>query len=346
MKALQVVTNGEPLTKNQLDTPEPGPDEIIVKVNHCGVCHTDLHLHDGYFGLGGEKRLNLKQNLPLTMGHEIQGEVISVGDNVDQFSGGEAVAVYPWIGCGECGLCATEREHLCSSGRALGINVDGGYAEFVRVPAQRYVLPIGDVDPAQAGLLMCSGISTYSALDKVRDGFAAGRVAIIGLGGLGMMAMEIARARFGQLPIVIDIDETKLEAARALGTDAFNLGDPDCAKQIKKAVGSVTAVIDFVGAEATSALAGRITGQAGHIVIVGLFGGMLQTPLPLMALRGTKIEGSYVGTLKDARELLALAGSGKLRPIPTVERPLDDINDVFAEMKAGKIHGRAVIKSL
>lgn len=344
MKAMQIIENGKPLALSAPDHPPLGNDEVVVKVAHCGICHTDLHLHDGYFGLGGDNRLGLKQNLPLTMGHEIQGEVAEIGADVTGLNIGEKVAVYPWIGCGDCGLCSTNREHLCANGRSIGVHVDGGYAEYVSIPNARYVLPIGSVDPAQAGLLMCSGISTYSALDKIKEAFDTGRVAIIGLGGLGMMAMEIARSRFGQLPIVIDIDDKKLAAAKALGAEAFDLKDPDVARQIKKATGGVAAVIDFVGAETTSALAGRIVGQAGHIVIVGLFGGLLQTPLPLMALRGTKIEGSYVGTLQDAKDLLALAASGKLRPIPTVECTLEAVNDTFEAMRSGEIHGRAVIK--
>lgn len=345
MKSIQVVENGQPLVANEQPVPHPVGDEVVVRVRHCGLCHTDIHLHDGYFSLGGDKKLSLKQPLPLTMGHEIQGEVHALGDEVSDLAVGESVAVYPWIGCGQCGLCASEREHLCAASRAIGVGIDGGYAEYVRVPHHRYVLPIGDVDPEQAALLMCSGISTFSALDKVADAFEFGRVAIIGLGGLGMMAMEIARARFGQLPMVIDISSDKLATARALGAEAFDLNDPDAVKQIRTAAGgSVSAVVDFVGSEATSQLAGRIIGQAGHIVIVGLFGGLLSTPLPLMALRGTTIQGSYVGTLAHARALLKLAASKALRPIPTEHCGLDGINDAMQKMRAGKLNGRVVVK--
>lgn len=344
MKAQQLVANQSPLVANELATPEISGQQVLVRIRHCGVCHTDLHLHDGFFALGGERKLNLAQSLPLTLGHEIQGEIAALGEQVTSLKVGEQVAVYPWIGCGECALCKTEREHLCGRSRALGVSVDGGYAEYVVVEHSRYVLPIGSVDPQQAGLLMCSGISAYSALAKVAGAFDNDEnVLIIGLGGLGMMALRLAQAKFGKLPMVADIDEGKLALAAKMGATTFNLNDEGIDRTIKKQTGGVAAVIDFVGAEATTALAGRVVGQAGHIVIVGLFGGMLQTPIPLLALRGTTIQGSYVGTLAEAREILKLAGSGTLEPLPVVEMPLAEANQAIEELRAGKVTGRVVL---
>ncbi len=344
MKAAQVTENGAPLALADIPTPEPTGNEVVVKVRHCGICHTDLHLHDGYFGLGGDKKLALRQDLPLTMGHEIQGEVHALGGDVDGLSIGESVAIYPWIGCGSCALCASEREHLCARGRAIGVNVPGGYAEYVVVEDARYVLPIGDVDPRQAALLMCSGLSAYSALSKAKTAFDSGApVAIIGFGGLGQMALEIARARFGRLPVVVDVTPEKLALARSLGATAYDLNADNVAREIKSTHGDMGAVIDFVGAESTSTVAGRISGQAGHIVIVGLFGGTFSTPLPLMALRGTTIQGSYVGTLADARTVLALAGEGKLQPIDVSGCELDDVNKAIDSLRNGKVKGRMTI---
>ena len=299
-----------------MPAPQARGREVVVRVERCGVCHTDLHLHDGAFDLGGGNRLALKQSLPL-----------------------------PWIGCGDCGLCASDREHLCGRARAIGVNVDGGYAEFVHVVDARYVLPIGDVDPDQAALLMCSGLSAYSALTKVAAAFEAGLpVAIIGFGGLGLMALEIARARFGRVPAVLDVDDTKLALARERGAEAFDLGDPDAHKAVRAALGAVGAVIDFVGAEATSAAAGRLCGQAGHIVNVGLYGGLLTTPLPLLTLRGTTIQGSYTGSVDEARACLALAARGALDAIPVEHCTRGALNDAFGRLRRGEVSGRIIVQ--
>ncbi|MEO0616944.1 MAG: alcohol dehydrogenase catalytic domain-containing protein [Pseudomonadota bacterium] len=346
MQAAQLTTNGAPLELREIDAPTAQGRAVIVRVQRCGVCHTDLHLHEGAFGLGGDKSLKLQQNLPLTLGHEIQGVVASTGDAVDTVTPGDAVVVYPWIGCGRCGMCKSGREHLCGRARAIGVNVDGGYADLVHVVDARYVLPIGNVDPAQAAIIMCSGLSAWSALSKVAHAFEADLpVAIIGLGGLGLMALEIARARFGKLPAVLDVDPGKLALACERGAQAFDLNDADAHKQVRGALGSLAAVVDFVGAETTSAIAGRLCGQGGHIVIVGLYGGALHTPLPLLALRGTTIQGSYTGSLEEARACLALAEQGGLDPVPTVTCGREDINGAFDRLRAGGVPGRIIIEN-
>lgn len=346
MQAAQLTTNGAPLELRDVAIPDTTGREVVVRVERCGVCHTDLHLHDGAFALGGGRELTLAQSLPLTLGHEIQGVVHETGADVEGLAPGERVVIYPWIGCGECGICASGRENLCSRARAIGVNVDGGYADYVHVVDARYVLPIGAVDPAQAALLMCSGLSAWSALSKVAPAFEADLpVAIIGLGGLGLMALEIARARFGRLPAVLDVDTEKLALARERGAQAFDLNAPDAHKAVRSALGPLAAVVDFVGAEATSAIAGRLCGQAGHIVIVGLYGGALTTPLPLLALRGTTIQGSYTGSLDEARACLDLAARGALDAIPTSPCARTDINTAFERLRAGGVKGRIIIES-
>jgi D-arabinose 1-dehydrogenase-like Zn-dependent alcohol dehydrogenase len=343
VKAQQVVENGEPLVGNDIARPDPGPGQVLVRVRHCGVCHTDLHLHDGYFGLGGERKLELAQTRPLTMGHEIHGEVAAVGAGVAAPRVGDSVAVYPWIGCGECGLCASDREHLCGRARSIGVHQPGGYAEYVLVPDARYTIPADGVDPAQAGLLMCSGITAYSALGKVAEAFDRGEVLIIGAGGVGTMALQFARALFDRVPMVADISEAKLAAAAELGATTWNLGEADVGKRLKSATGGIAAVIDFVGAESTVDFALRATGQAGHVVVVGLFGGLLQTPIPLLALRATTIQGSYVGSLQDARATLELARNGRVAPIPTDLRPLSAANRALSDLREGAVTGRVVL---
>lgn len=344
MHAQQVVTNAAPLAGNEVPRPEPGAGELVVRVSQCGVCHTDLHLQDGYFGLGGDRRLQLAQNLPLTMGHEIHGEVAATGAGVVSPAAGDRVAVYPWIGCGNCSLCERDLEHLCARARSIGVYQPGGYAQYVLVPDARYAIPADGVDPAQAGLLMCSGITAYSALGKVADAARRGELLIIGAGGVGSMALEFARTLFDRVPMVADIDDAKLAAAAAVGAATWNLREDDIGKRFRKETGGVSAVIDFVGAESTVEFAQRATGQGGHIVIVGLFGGMLTAPIPLMALRATTIQGSYVGSLQDARDVLELARSGKVQPIPTDRRPLGAANAALEDLRAGRVTGRIVLE--
>lgn len=348
MKSQAIIKPGQPLEEIETETPTPQGSEVLIATQNCGVCHSDLHLHDGYFDLGGGNKLPVKavENPPFVMGHEVQGKVVAVGPDAKGVKVGDEYAVYPWIGCGECGLCKTEQEHLCTRPRGIGTSVAGGYSDHVLVPDSKYLIEIGDLDGGLAGCYMCSGITAYSAIRKLEDVMAGGPYMILGLGGVGMMALQVALALYDELPIVADIDEEKLEVARSLGVkQAYNLSDPSAYKQIRKDTdGGVAGIVDFVGSEKTVNPSVNIVRQGGKIVIVGLLGGALNTPIPMMAWKALTLQGSYVGSLQDAKEVIALAQSGKLKPIKTVSRPLSEVNDVLDSMRKGEIIGRVVLK--
>lgn len=348
MKSQAITALGQPLEEIEKEVPNPKGAEVVIKTQHCGVCHSDLHLHDGYFDVGGGNKLQVKteDSLPFVLGHEVEGTVMAVGPDAKGVEVGKNYAVYPWIGCGACGICESGREHLCTRPRAIGITVDGGYAEQVLVPDSKYLIEIGDLDGSLAACYMCSGITAYSAVRKLEPVMSAGPYMIIGLGGVGMMALQVALALYDEMPIVADIDDKKLEYARSLGIkQAYNLKEEGIFKRIKKETdGGVAGIVDFVGSDKTVNPSVGIVRQGGKIVVVGLLGGALTTPIPMMAFKALTIEGSYVGSLQDAREVIALAQSGKLKPIQIAERSLSDANAVLESMRKGEIMGRVVLK--
>src|ERR1700682_2669695 len=209
-----LVAYGAPLCETVVDCPQPRGSEVLVRVERCGVCHSDLHIQDGYFRLGGDKKLDVSagRTLPFTLGHEIAGAVEEAGPDA-AIAPGRRVAVYPWIGCGACPACRHGEENLCAAPRHLGIAVDGGYATHVVVPHPRYLLDYAPLSPALAGALMCSGLTAYAALKRQATRAARGPVLLVGLGGVGMMGLALARTLFGAAPLVADIDAGKRAAA-------------------------------------------------------------------------------------------------------------------------------------
>jgi D-arabinose 1-dehydrogenase-like Zn-dependent alcohol dehydrogenase len=184
-------------------------------VSHCGVCHSDIHLHDGYFELGEGKRLDVRSGraLPFTLGHEIAGTVEAAGPEAGDLGTPAPYAVYPWMGCGECRRCQAGDEHLCATTHHLGITVDGGYASHVLVPHPRYLIDISGIAPELAGSFMCSGVTAYSAVRKVLPYLNGGPLLIVGLGGVGMMGLKIARVLTDGPIVAADIDPAKRQAA-------------------------------------------------------------------------------------------------------------------------------------
>ncbi len=196
MHRQSLVDYGKPLQATEAPTPTPKGSEVLLRISHCGVCHSDIHLQDGYFDLGGGQKLDVRGNrpLPFTLGHEIAGTVEAVGPDAQGATKGKRYAAYPWIGCGKCGLCARGDEHLCNAPRVLGVTVDGGYATHVLVPHPRYLLDVEGIAPEIAGALMCSGLTGYGAVKKAVPYLRAGPLMIVGLGGVGMMGLQFARA--------------------------------------------------------------------------------------------------------------------------------------------------------
>ena len=348
MKSYDVCECGAPLRLMERPTPKPAGTEILLKVIAAGVCHSDLHIWDGYYDLGGGKRLKLSDRgvkLPLTMGHENVGEVVAVGPDAVGVKIGDRRLVHPWLGCGECAVCRRGDEQLCRTPFSIGVFRSGGYADHLLVPHPRYLFDIGGIAPEKAAPLACSGITTYGALKKVGPLLQEEPVVIIGAGGLGLMCLALHRAMGGKAAIVVDIDPVKREAARRAGAQAVIDGNAaDAAKQIIEATkGGAWAVIDLVGASRTVQLGVDSLVKGGKVIVVGLFGGDITVPTPSLPLRAMTIQGSYVGSLTEMAELLDLVRRKGAPDLPVATRPLAAVNDALNDLKAGKVIGRLVL---
>jgi D-arabinose 1-dehydrogenase-like Zn-dependent alcohol dehydrogenase len=348
MKAYQLTAFAEPIEALDLPTPEPSGTQVLIKVSHAGVCHSDLHIWDGYYDLGEDARLELGErgvHLPRTMGHEILGEVVKGGPEAGDVTIGARALVHPWHGCGDCPVCRSGSENLCLKPRSLGVFSDGGYADYCLVPHPRYLIDIGDLDPAVATPYSCSGVTVFSALKKLLPVDDEEWLVIMGAGGLGLNAVAIAKGMGAANVLSVDIDESKLEAARELGADAtLNSTAPDALARLGELTGGAPrAVLDTVGAEATSKLALGALAKAGRYVIVGLYGGSLTLPLVTLPLRAISIAGSYTGNLQELKELIELAKSGKVKALPTQTRDMSRLGDTLDDLRAGRIVGRVVL---
>jgi len=342
MISYQTTIPGAPLVEVESDTPSPQGSEVLIRTLACGVCHSDIHMHDGVFELGGGKQLDVGRE-GMVLGHEIFGEVVAIGPEAENVQVGDRRVVFPWIGCGDCASCRRGEEQLCTPGRALGIVNAGGFADHVLVPHSRYLFDKGDVSDALAATYACSGLTAYGALKKVGELNEGDEVVIIGAGGVGMMAIQIARA-MGLDPIVVDIDSAKLDAARALGVSrTYDSSEPQSAKEIRKATGGAYAALDFVGAEASVDYGLSTLRKGGMLIIVGLYGGALSMPIPFIPMNARLIQGSYVGSLEDMDELMAMVRAGRIAPIEITERPLKEVNQALIDLKAGKVQGRQVL---
>jgi D-arabinose 1-dehydrogenase-like Zn-dependent alcohol dehydrogenase len=343
-----LVAYGQPLCETIVDAPTPHGSEVLVRVERCGVCHSDLHLQDGYFALGGDKRLDITKDrpLPFTLGHEIAGVIESAGGDANGAMVGRRVAIYPWIGCGTCAACRAGEENLCSAHRHLGIAVDGGFASHVLIPHPRYLLDYEPLSPGFAGPLMCSGLTAYSALKHLGERADHGPVLLVGLGGVGMMGLAIARALFRQPPIVADIDAEKRNAAIAAGAAAaYDPSDPQARRAIMTSTGGVRAVCDFVGSDRSLQFATGVLARGGKVVVTGLLGGTFTMAAAMFAIKAMTIEGTLTGSLAEARELLDLARAGKIAPIPTHDRPFGQAQAALDDLRAGRVVGRTVLSA-
>ncbi len=346
MQRQSLAAYGQPLCETVVDCPKPSGSEVLVRIERCGVCHSDVHLQDGYFSLGGGKKLDVSAGraLPFTLGHEIAGVVESAGDEAPEAKIGRRVAVYPWIGCGVCAACRGGEENLCSDHRHLGIAVDGGFATHVLVPHPRYLLDYAPLSPAFAGPLMCSGLTAYAALKRHTGRPERGSVLLLGLGGVGMMGLAIARALFRMPPIVADIDAEKRKAAIAAGAvEAYDPADPQTRKAVMKATGGLLAICDFVGSDKSLQFATGLLVRGGKVVVTGLLGGDFSMAAAMFGIKAMTIEGTLTGTLAEARELLDLVRSKNIAPIPTRDRPLAEAQAALDDLRAGRVVGRTVL---
>ena len=348
LRCYQVAEFGKPLALTEKPLPEPRGREGLIKVERCGVCHSDLHIWDGYFDLGNGRRIVAANNgalLPLTLGHEIVGTVAAAGSEASISTGARRV-VFPWIGCGTCPPCRDGMEHLCAGAqKAIGIFADGGYASHVLVPDERYLLDFGELEPSLASTYACSGLTAYSALKKIGRLADHHELLIVGAGGVGLNAVALAKVVTGQAPIVADLDPAKRAAAMQLGAkDAVDPRAEGAVKALLKATGGVMAAVDFAGSGASFEFAYGVLRKGGHLVSVGLLGGAVTLSLGLHVMKGLRISGSYVGGLDEMRELLALAQKTSLPSLPITTRPLDQATDSLTALKAGQVVGRIVLQ--
>ena len=340
---------GQPLEEKHRQLAAPQGTEVVLRVLASGVCHSDLHICEGFHDLGEGRKVSMEGlvPLPLTPGHEIAGEVVALGPDASGVKLGDQVLACAWIGCGSCKACLAEQEHLCRKPRFLGLNRDGGYANLVTVAHSRYLVALEGLDPKMAAPLGCSGLTTYSALKKIDGSCALAQtpIVIIGAGGLGLMCLQILKMLGGAGAVVVEIDEAKRAAAVAGGAlAAFDPKQEGASKVIRKAAGGdVGAVIDFVGSGLTAKLGFDLLGQGGKLVIVGLFGGAVTLSVPLIPMKSAKIEGSFVGSLAEFRELIALVKQKGMPQIPLDLRPLEQVNAALSDLQGGRVVGRVVL---
>lgn len=337
---------GKPLQKAVREQGLAQNTEVLIKVRYCGICHSDVHIRDGYFDLGGGKKFHMSERgmkLPVTMGHEPFGTVVSAGPDAGEVPIGRDVLVYPWTGCGQCPRCREDMDNWCPTPRFLGIQKPGGYGQFMLVPHPRYLIDASGIDPSYAPVLACSGLTTYSAARKLMPCAPTDWIVVMGAGGLGLMAVAMLKAMGHQHIAVCEIDPRKWPAAKALGAQyTFDPGQADVAGQLAALPGGVWGVLDLVGAQATATLGLAALRKGGRYVVVGLYGGEIAVSLVPMAQRAITLQGSYVGSPQELREVVALAQSGRLARTPTeVCRP-DQISAMLDQLKAGQVIGRMV----
>ena len=334
MKAAVVRAFGQALAVEGVARPTPGPGQVLVKIAACGVCHTDLHAAHGDWPI--------KPSLPLIPGHEGVGTVVEVGQGVEHVKLGDRVGV-PWLhtACGHCAHCLGGWETLCEAQQNTGYSVNGGFAEYVLADADY----VGHL-PANLGFLevapiLCAGVTVYKGL-KVTDAKPGDWVAISGVGGLGHMAVQYAKA-MGFKVAAIDIDDEKLRLAKTLGADiAVNARETDPGPHLQRDIGGAQGVlVTAVSPIAFSQALGMVR-RGGTVSLNGLPPGDFPLSIFDTVLRGITVRGSIVGTRLDLQEALAFAADGRVRATVHAER-LDDVNDVFDRMARGGIEGRVVL---
>lgn len=333
MRAAVVTQFDLPLTIEERPVPEPGAGQVLVRLETCGLCHTDIHAMRGDWPV--------KPTLPFVPGHEGVGIVEKVGPGVTNRIVGQRVAM-PWLGyaCGECRYCIDGRENLCEKQYNNGYAVDGGYAEYMLADA-KYATPVPDgVSPLDAAPLTCAGVTTYAAV-KAAHVLPGERVAVFGVGGLGHLAVQYARL-VGAKVVAIDVTDEKLALARELGADdTVNAAKEDVVAALA-ALGGVDAVIVLAVAPSVFAQAFASLNRGGRLVLVSLpADGTLTLPIFDTVLKGIEVIGSIVGTRQDLVEVFDLHAAGRTRVI-TQTRALDDVNTAVDEVLSGSVPARLV----
>jgi propanol-preferring alcohol dehydrogenase len=335
MLAAVVEEFGKPLVMREWQVPVPGPGQILVKTEACGVCHTDLHAANGDWPV--------KPTLPFIPGHEAIGIVVALGTGVTAVQEGERVGV-PWLysACGHCEYCLSAWETVCASAQFGGYTQNGGFAEYI-LADPNYVahIPAG-LDPKAAAPLICAGLTSYKGIKET--GARPGEwVAISGIGGLGHLAVQYAKA-MGLLVCAVDVDDGKLEHAKKLGADLLvNAKHGDAVEAVIKGTdGGAHGVLITAPSLAAFKQGVGMTRKTGTCVLVGLPPGEFPVPLFDVVANCISIRGSFVGTRQDMAEALAFAARGQVK-VDFELQPLAKINDVFNRLEHGKVPSRVVL---
>jgi alcohol dehydrogenase, propanol-preferring len=323
-----------------IDRPKPAADEVLLRVGAAGICHSDVQLIGIAGYLGGQ--------LPFTAGHEIAGWIEELGSGVTGLQEGVAVAVYGLIGCGYCGECLTGRDPLCNGGiGAIGVTRDGGLAEYVTVPA-RNVLAIDELDVVQAATLTDAGVTAYSPVRRAREWLGPGSVAlVIGIGGLGHLAVQIVAALTPARIIAVDVATASLDLAKCVGAHHVVAADESAAADIERLCGprAIDVAFDFVGADPTLGLAANLVKPGGAIYLTGLGNGSLAVSAGLDSVIAPEVQitRTLSGSRRDLHDVIALARAGQLRAHASTHS-LDEVPSLLAALeRGGEILGRAVV---
>lgn len=352
MHTFAITEAGGAVTDVELPTPAPTGKEVLLKVVRSGVCHTDTHLRQGEYDLGSRGSLRLTDRgvtYPLVMGHEVVGTVEQVGDLVSEHRPGDVRLVYPWVGCGACRQCGEGRDNYCSAGPNLGVARHGGYAEYILVPDEKYLEDVEGLDLGWAATLACSGLTAFSAVNKVLPLSVEEPVVVFGAGGVGLTAIATLKALGHEAICAVDLSQDNLNIASELGASTTVLASGDVVSKaiIKACHGPVAAAIDFVNNGATATAAFDALQKSGQLIQIGLFGGELTVPTALMALKMITIRGSFVGTPEELHSLVKLAKRGALPHIPIIEAGFDaeTVQTSLDRLVAGGVPGRIVLRA-
>ncbi|MGH1562548.1 alcohol dehydrogenase AdhP [Mumia sp. DW29H23] len=335
MRAATVTSFGAPLEVKEWELPVPGPGEALVRVLTTGVCHTDLHAAHGDWPVRPEP--------PFIPGHEGVGEVVAVGEGVDDLSPGDLVGnAWFWSACGRCEFCRSGWETLCPQQKNGGYSVNGSFGDHMLVDATYAPRIPAGADPVEVAPVLCAGVTVYKSL-KTTEARPGQWVAISGIGGLGHVAVQYARA-MGMRVVAVDVADDKLELATRHGAElVVNARSEDPVARIQDEIGGVDGVVVTAVSPAAFSQAIGFSKRGGTISFVGLPPGDFATPIFDVVLKGLTLRGSIVGTRQDMAEALDFYARGLIHPTVTT-RELGEINDIFDEMEHGRIDGRVVIE--
>jgi D-arabinose 1-dehydrogenase-like Zn-dependent alcohol dehydrogenase len=346
MRSYKLTQFGAPLTEVIESPPSPKGAQVLLRVSACGVCHSDLHIADGYLDLGHGQKLDLAPavKLPRILGHEITGVVEDLGPDASDVTIGDRRAIYAWGGCGRCVQCQAGRENLCAKPRSLSIHADGGFSNFVLVEHPRYLVEYEPLSAPFAATLGCSGLTAFSALKKAAPVDPEHPLLIIGAGGLRLAAVSLCHALYGAGPIVADVDATKRQSALGAGASAIvDPADPDGRESLLADTGGMFSAIDFVGSEKSAGFGLSALRKGARLFVVGLFGGSLAISLPTLPSQAISIVGVFTGALPEFKELMTLARDGKVKPAPIEVRALGTAQQSLDDLRAGNVRGRIVL---